>query len=140
MFLLSNKCGLLSSQVQQLESSEEPELVATNGKMLHLLTRSGTGGVYSSLSHNKKEEGDARWRRAMKQGTRGVLHLLTRSTTRGGGYAPPIEKQDGALWHRVLEHGARQGADALIDAGGLLAGATNRQAADYLLQILDSSR
>ena len=92
----------LSPQVYQLEVQEERELIATNGKMLHLLTRSDMGAVYQSLRE--------------------------------------MDTEGMSIWRRVLEHAAQERADALIDAGGLLAGVSNRKAAEVLLEILDSSR
>jgi hypothetical protein len=92
-------------QVEQVTMTEEPELVATNGKMLHLLTR--------------------------PVADRGADYKVLEATA--GDESRP-------MWQRVLGHVERLGVQALIDAGGLLAGVTNRNAALHLLKILDPAR
>ena len=74
-----------------------PELLATNGRMVRLLTKDVPGGMppYESLH----------------------------------------QTEEACTWKLTLEYAVYHGADALIDAGGFMAGAANREAAIYLLHL-----
>lgn len=82
---------------------------------------------------------------ATLSGTNGkMLDLLTGPS--GGDVYSTLGANDDAgnqvltAWQRVMRHAAREKADALIDAGGLIAGVSNRDAADYILGLLDAKR
>ena len=102
--------------MQQIEIPESKELMATNGKMLRLLTRE-VAGVPTANTYNSLQVEEDR------------MEIV--------GASPSNERP---TWERLLDYVGRHGFDALIDAGGLVAGVSNSDAADYLLARLDESR
>lgn len=73
-------------------------------------------------------------------GTNGKMLDLLTGQSGGLMYSTLETSEDTPVWKSVLHHAAKESAHALIDAGGLVAGVSNRDAADCLLEVIDHSR
>ncbi|EFJ48301.1 hypothetical protein VOLCADRAFT_104794 [Volvox carteri f. nagariensis] len=147
-----NHCVFPSESLHQARP-ENPSLRATNGKMLDVIL-SNTLGYTTLHTGTTPQQG---------QGQVAALRLQQRENqpvnmdgtaaaaggaggggghcdAAGAGAAQGCCPDERPQWQVLLDTALDEGVDALLDCGALLAGASNRDAADYLLARLDGHR
>ncbi|GLC47559.1 hypothetical protein PLESTB_000001100 [Pleodorina starrii] len=127
---------LLPLQVHQAHP-EESSLRATNGKMLSVILNNTLG--YTTLRQFQPRHDEPQMPQHYQADIAGVVAAGVGSGGGGGG-ALAGNAAEQPLWQVLCDTALAEGVDALLDCGALLAGASNREAAEYLLGRLDRDR
>ncbi|GLC47557.1 hypothetical protein PLESTB_000000900 [Pleodorina starrii] len=129
---------LLPLQVHQAHP-EESSLRATNGKMLSVILNNTLG--YTTLRQFQPRPDEPQKPQPQQQvDIAGVVAAGVGSGGGGGGALGGNAAEQQPLWQVLCDTALAEGVDALLDCGALLAGASNREAAEYLLGRLDRDR